>query len=78
MKIKPLEWIDGVESQWAKTEFGTYFLTVEDLDDIMYSCCFVTNVVRVSVFNWLKGSEANAKQAAEKHWQERVKRCLID
>lgn len=69
MKIKPLEWVTARHSLChANTEFGKYIIyRAGEEGDFVYS-----------VVGTLHRTLEDAKQAAETHWQERVKRCLID
>lgn len=76
MKIKPLEWSGPRWSAYeAKTAFGEYVVFKTALGA---SCSFLAGNESTVVYYVDGGSVDDAKQAAETHWQERVKRCLID
>lgn len=86
MKIKrleSLEWIQGVESEYAKTDAGTYFLSLDyDDGDHFFSCKLVDKMmIGITIFEWLPFfpmGYSSAKEKAEEHWQSQRQLRLID
>lgn len=77
MKIKPLEWlVYSPQTIGAEVPFGIYRATNQGDG---YSCCFeVGGMLREYLLDKRNTTQEDAKKSAEAHWQERVKRCLID